>query len=363
MQSLSSRRLGSLAAYATMFVMGVLASTTMRGSLSRGMAPDFDIGPLDLPSGGSTPLILSALLGCLAIAILVAYFLMPARPGATGTREDAGVESGPDARAERLEAIRLTLEKQLTDLSQTVGSHLHSTTDRAQAFSSVQAKLAEAETTQAIQAVVALLVETSNQALRDTQELRANLKSAEAQSSALRQRLADAEKIAAIDPLTSVPNRRSFQEFLDRAVAQSHHDYLPLCLIMADIDHFKKINDQHGHVAGDEVLRQFAQTMTKSVRSTDFVARYGGEEFALILKNTPMGNAVEVAERVRQNIQSAKWTDGTTRGEIGPVTVSLGVAEIRDDEKPGELIERADRRLYLAKRNGRNRIEIDALPR
>ena len=127
---------------------------------------------------------------------------------------------------------------------------------------------------------------------------------------------------------------------------------------MADIDHFKRINDKFGHPTGDAVLKQFARILSSSVRPTDMVARYGGEEFVLILKKTPMGNAVQVAERIRGNILVSKWNDPNTNVDIGALTASFGIAEINDHETAKGIVERADQRLYVAKNNGRNRVEI-----
>src|SRR4029079_9349840 len=124
--------------------------------------------------------------------------------------------------------------------------------------------------------------------------LEGRLKAAQDQASALRTRLRQAEKLAALDPLTSVANRRPFEQFISSEIERSRARGTPLCLIMADIDHFKKVNDKHGHSAGDKVLKAFADLLTKSVRGGDLVARYGGEEFAVVLPQTPMGDAFRI---------------------------------------------------------------------
>jgi PleD family two-component response regulator len=128
--------------------------------------------------------------------------------------------------------------------------------------------------------------------------LRSNLNEAQAQAAFLRQRLVQAEQLALLDGLTSLPNHRHFQQLIEEAVSEAHASYTPLCILMADIVYFKKINDSFGHPTGDAVLKQFAEIMAKSVRATDLVARYGGKEFALekgrrwaTLSTLPSGSA------------------------------------------------------------------------
>lgn len=260
--------------------------------------------------------------------------------------------------AQNVDAVRDGLEKQLAQLLQTVSRYLESSSAQSEQVTAIQERLASADTVEKLQTVVEVLMATSLQGQRDAAELRTNLKDAETQTLSLQTKLVKAEKLALLDALTSLPNRRSFEAFLEKAVEESHADYTPLCVIMADIDHFKRINDKFGHPTGDAVLKQFARILASSVRPTDMVARYGGEEFVLILKKTPMGNAVQVAERIRGNILVSKWIDPNSNVDIGALTASFGIAEIIDHETAKGIVDRADQRLYVAKNNGRNRVEI-----
>lgn len=161
---------------------------------------------------------------------------------------------------------------------------------------------------------------------------------------------------ATIDELTGLYNRRWLMEMLPRQMQRSRGDGAPLALLMIDGDHFKRINDTFGHAAGDQVLRGLARMMTNSVRPTDPVARYGGEEFVIVLSDTDLTGARAVAGRIRKTVTKAATADVT--GESLPaVTVSIGVAQMLDSETMDEFIARADAALYLAKRNGRNRVE------
>ena len=195
---------------------------------------------------------------------------------------------------QNVDVVRDGLEKQLSQLLRTVSKYLESSSAQSDQIAVIQEGLASADTVEKLQAVVEVLMTNSLQGRRDAEELRTSLKDAQTQTVALQTKLVKAEKLASLDALTSLPNRRSFEAFLEKAVEESHTDYTPLCVIMADIDHFKRINDKFGHPTGDAVLKQFAHILSSSVRPTDMVARYGGEEFVLILKKTPMGNAVQL---------------------------------------------------------------------
>ncbi len=159
------------------------------------------------------------------------------------------------------------------------------------------------------------------------------------------------------DPLTGVYNRRFFAEILHRESERASRYHQPVALIMADIDHFKQINDQRGHLAGDQVLRQFAALLAEKVRTSDLVCRYGGEEFAIILPQTSLAAARQLAERLRLDIAGRTFRDD--REQPLRLTASLGVACWSGhgflDHQGTELIQAADQALYQAKETGRNR--------
>jgi len=156
------------------------------------------------------------------------------------------------------------------------------------------------------------------------------------------------------DALTGIANKRFFTEFMDRELARAQRTGSPLSLVMYDIDHFKRINDGHGHLAGDAVLRDTAALVKQLVRKEQCYARYGGEEFALVLPDTPVDKATVLAEKVRAQLAAAPFR---FQGDAIPVTVSLGVAPaIADTDTVDSLVARADARLYAAKESGRNRV-------
>jgi len=134
-----------------------------------------------------------------------------------------------------------------------------------------------------------------------------------------------------------------------------------MCLILLDVDFFKKVNDEYGHLMGDSVLRQLAMRCQGACRIEDVLARYGGEEFACLLRQTDAEGAIVLAERMRRVVEAAPFQhDHSGRGPSVPVTISLGVAELTPDmEEPEALIAAADRMLYRAKHAGRNRVEFE----
>jgi diguanylate cyclase (GGDEF)-like protein len=154
------------------------------------------------------------------------------------------------------------------------------------------------------------------------------------------------------DGLTGVATQRAFLEFLDREMLRAKRHARPLSLVMLDIDHFKEVNDTHGHLAGDYVLRGVAATVGAEVRGDELFARYGGEEFAVVLPETVLEDAAQFCERVRAKVeqQTFIWKEQTLQ-----VTISTGGTVTTADEDQAALVARADACLYEAKRSGRNR--------
>ncbi len=180
---------------------------------------------------------------------------------------------------------------------------------------------------------------------------------------ALRKDLEKVRKDATTDTLTGLANRRYFEEVLEREARDASALGKPLCLIMADIDKFKRINDTYGHLVGDKVLKITASMIKDSVKGRDLVARYGGEEFVIILSDTPIQGARTVAEKMREYFASTRMKRKDTGEFIGTVTLSFGVAKYRDGEPLEEFIQRADKALYVSKDNGRNLVTTEeALP-
>jgi two-component system cell cycle response regulator len=167
-------------------------------------------------------------------------------------------------------------------------------------------------------------------------------------------------EMAITDALTGLFNRRYMENHLGTLVEQASARGKPLALLALDIDHFKSINDTHGHDAGDDVLRDFALRIKRSIRGIDLACRCGGEEFIIVMPETDMAVAASVAERLRRRIATEPFAISEGTRTI-PVTLSIGIATLRErDDTPAGLLKRADQALYRAKRDGRNRVVPDA---
>ncbi|MHA3737396.1 GGDEF domain-containing protein [Pseudomonas sp. Eth.TT006] len=157
------------------------------------------------------------------------------------------------------------------------------------------------------------------------------------------------------DPLTGTGNRVAMEQTLQREIDMSRRHLQPLSVLMLDIDHFKRVNDSHGHSAGDDVLKAVAASIKGQLRNVDMVFRYGGEEFLILLSNTSREAAAMVGERLRH---AAQTTEYFADGQLIDLTVSLGCSTLLPGESADSLLRRADSALYVAKREGRNRLAM-----
>jgi diguanylate cyclase (GGDEF)-like protein len=161
-------------------------------------------------------------------------------------------------------------------------------------------------------------------------------------------------RMTIVDGLTQIHNKRYLQEALDREVLRARRHSRDLSVVIFDIDFFKRINDQYGHLAGDYVLRELARVIQARIRRDEVFARYGGEEFVIVLPETPLIGASSLAENLRSRVQTHSFV---FQSERIPVTISIGCAILTDDDKSAQdLLQRADEKLYEAKRGGRNRV-------
>jgi len=172
----------------------------------------------------------------------------------------------------------------------------------------------------------------------------------------LRQELDQVRKQASTDALTGLFNRTTFFNTMEEIDTESDPMLNPYCVAMLDIDQFKRVNDTFGHLVGDKVIRFVADTLRQSTKGQDCAARYGGEEYALILPNTSLQNAVILCDKIREHIAKTGLVRTGTRESLGQITISAGVAQNRSGESRMDLLSRADKALYQAKKNGRNRV-------
>jgi diguanylate cyclase len=215
---------------------------------------------------------------------------------------------------------------------------------------------------------VALLSPQLSEALAGTQQMRQSAQALQQQVEAsqneiaqLRTDLDRARGEALTDPLTGILNRKGFDQQLNALFVQAPEAGRQHCLVMFDIDHFKKVNDTHGHVMGDRVIQGLGEILRQSLTNTAHAAaRYGGEEFAAVLPNCTLAEAAALAELMRTRAKAMKIRNRTTQEVMFTITISGGVSALRPDDDASAFIARADAALYQAKNSGRDRISVSA---
>lgn len=204
-----------------------------------------------------------------------------------------------------------------------------------------------------------------NQLLSGTREmqgaiatLQRRLDASRAEIERLQQEVNRAREAALADELTGLTNRRGFDLALSACLAAEDRQAEGTCLLLADIDHFKRVNDTYGHLVGDKVLRAVAQILKASVKGKDTAARFGGEEFVVLLPDTSIEGARALAEKLRTTIERSRIRRSDNHQDIAQITVSFGIASYCAGESASDFVSRVDNALYISKRQGRNRVTL-----
>ena len=216
-------------------------------------------------------------------------------------------------------------------------------------------RLAETKKPSEVLAAAAAILAETREFVTSTRQLEADFTTSAEEMDKLKQELSNARREAAIDSLTGLYNRRAFDRRLNELMEAANGLEDNFCLLLLDIDLFKRINDSYGHIVGDKVLSEFGKQIGRLTRRSDFLARYGGEEFAILLPHSRITNAFTVAENVRTTLERVRLRRSRSGEPLEAITVSIGVACYRLDETGEEFIARCDKALYRAKQLGRNR--------
>ena len=190
------------------------------------------------------------------------------------------------------------------------------------------------------------------------EQMKQQISASQLKITSLQERLDMATIEALTDPLTGLTNRKGLSMAIDEALASAEQSQVYPCLLMLDIDHFKKINDSFGHLLGDKAIKSVADTLKKQIKGKDTAARYGGEEFSVLLPETELKNAWTVAENIRRIIESMTIKRKNDKQEICRMTISIGIARYHPSGSITDFIEQADNALYQSKNTGRNRVTI-----
>jgi len=211
-----------------------------------------------------------------------------------------------------------------------------------------------------LQIVVEAILDETRRMVAQNQEIVGRLAQSSQEIEGLHKQIESARRETMIDALTGVGNRRMFDMRLRECLQRTLEEGGDLCLLMADIDHFKKFNDTFGHQLGDLVLRLVAKALTEGVKGRDVVCRYGGEEFGILLPRTRLEDAVKLADDLRASIGARRIIRRGEARDLGHVTLSMGVSRYHPGEPSAHFVQRADAALYAAKRRGRNRVVSEA---
>jgi diguanylate cyclase len=333
-------------AYALVAVFLGAVGLTALGSF----VPDQALSALRSLIPGETPFLQLLLLGSIGVAL--GRLTIKATP--------TPAESGGQAKAQRETADKdEKVDRVLRQVAKVLQTHLTDSENFSERLDGHNQRLSGHESVGPIKEIVLALIE-DNRDMRDRLDnVRNQLEETRLQAVQLQTNLERAEEAGLRDVVTAIGNRRFFDARFIEEVEKARRLGDPMCLALADIDRFKHVNDRFGHLVGDRLLRLFANILVQSVRGQDKVARFGGEEFALIFPGARLGEAVTAVERIRVVLESKQWTIEPSGERVGKVTASFGVAKLRADESPNDLLRRVDERLYEAKVQGRNRVVAD----
>jgi len=256
-------------------------------------------------------------------------------------------------RHKQFQGMRNDLQDILQSLLQTITETSHSSDDYQHELESSLQKLGTQQDQDSLQQIAGEMISSAMAAQFQNGKLQAHLVEARRETDQLREELEAQRREAMIDPLTGLYNRRAMDIHLN-GLWEGEEDHLSV--LVMDIDHFKHINDSYGHAVGDIVIRNVADAVRKCIRGEDIAIRFGGEEFLVLLPNTPLEGAITVAESIRKRIEALRLVRKSDNFALAPFTISLGVAQRRRDDNRDSLFERADKALYRAKSNGRNKV-------
>jgi diguanylate cyclase len=263
---------------------------------------------------------------------------------------------------EQIDSVGTRVLDEIKQVMATIDAAAGSATNYSQRLNLASESLAKANDGEALRKVIEHLVAGAKEMELNNKKLESSLAASKQEIEQLQQNLEMVRIESLTDPLTTLANRKYFDTTLAKCLAEAQEKNEPLSLLMLDIDHFKSFNDKYGHLTGDQVLRLVALSVKQNVKGQDIAARYGGEEFVIALPNTALQPAITVADHIRRAVMTKELMKRSTGERLGRITISIGVAVLRRSESAQVLIERADKCLYAAKRNGRNRVICETDP-
>lgn len=266
----------------------------------------------------------------------------------------------PNRLGDRIDEVGAKVAEEVQDLVDAIRISTDATADYSEALETASEKLKDLSDPEKLRVVVSHMIKATHAAVAANQNLEGQLLDSRRQIETLKENLEAIRYESLTDDLTTLNNRRHFDMMIEKAVSHAADSGEPFALLVTDIDHFKKFNDTFGHQTGDQVLRLVALAVKQNVKGQDCACRYGGEEFAIILPNTTLSAAMDVAENIRKAVYSKELVKRSTGENLGRITMSIGVSEFHAGDSSQTVIARADLALYAAKREGRNRVKSEA---
>jgi len=261
-----------------------------------------------------------------------------------------------DTSLESFDRVNNELESLINKTRKTVEQTSQKASDAGIAFEEQAASAAVVDSNKELQAVISDVVAEATGLAKVSQSLKAELDSTNQEMESLRAELIKVREAAATDALTGLLNRGSFDVALNKLISQANNTHS--CLVMFDLDFFKKVNDTHGHLIGDSVLKFTGNLLKKYAEPQHSSVRYGGEELAIIMPETSLKKSAEIAEKIRSELEKSRLKKKNSSDSIGRITVSIGITRLKAKDTSEDFIMRADKALYQAKETGRNKVVI-----
>lgn len=262
-------------------------------------------------------------------------------------------EAGRNDGSRMLNALMTKFETSLEEFGQTTKTARSATNDFN---SALETHVGELEQVSKAGVVISELASIAKIMLQRTREIEQKMSRSEMQTRALQSNLDEARRKAEMDHLTGLPNRRAFESMLEKEIEAAQSASEPLCLVFCDIDHFKRINDAHGHEAGDRVLKEVAHTLSQVADDKCHVSRHGGEEFAILFRGKPIDDVLAEMDRLRETLSERRLINRATQMPFGRVTFSAGIVDVLSYANHRAALRAADNALYAAKHGGRNQV-------
>ncbi|WP_390548095.1 diguanylate cyclase domain-containing protein [Qipengyuania sp. MTN3-11] len=266
-----------------------------------------------------------------------------------------GRDEEAPADTSEFDLLRSNLDHSIESFSRTARTARSAATDYKIALSEHARTIDSTDTTGQL---LASLADLTKALLERTRQAESEMKRSEREAATLRANLEKAQRAADLDHLTGLPNRRAFEGLLEHHYREARSQVEPLCVAFCDIDHFKPVNDTHGHETGDRVIQMIAQTLAQASNDNCHVARQGGDEFVLLFRGLTLAEAHAKLERVRERLADRSFVNRATDKPIGAITFSGGLADVFAYPDQRAALRAADEALYRAKGEGRNRVEL-----